>query len=154
MSINLLHPAPLPVSLDAGTDSVPMAVQHARLGFPSPADDCLAEAVNLHELLVRKPHATVLYRAEGDSMIGAGILDGDILVVDRSVRPRHGDLVLATWEGNQPCCKYLRLFVDHIELHSANPEHAPIILDASVEVQAFVIVSLARQIRRHFLQGN
>ena len=144
----------LPVSLDAGNGSVPMGVVHARLGFPSPADDCLAEGVNLHELLVRKPLATFLCRAEGDSMIGAGILDGDILVVDRSVRPRHGDLVLACWDGNQPCCKYLRLFEDHLELHSANPEHLPIVLDASVEVQVFAIVSIARQMRRHFLQAG
>lgn len=143
-----------PVSPDAGSGTVPLAAVHARLGFPSPADDCLAEAVNLHELLVRKPTATFLYRAEGDSMLGAGIIDGDILVVDRSVRPRHGDLVLACWDGNQPCCKYLRLFADHLELHSANPDHPPIVLDSGVEVQVFAIVGLARQMRRHFLQAG
>lgn len=72
-----------------------MAAARARLGFPSPADDFMDDAIDLHRLLVRNPAATFLYRADGWSMNGAGVSDGDILVVDRSVTPLAGDLVIA-----------------------------------------------------------
>ena len=56
-------------------------------GFPSPAEQYLEPPLDLNELLVKRPAATYFVRVEGDSMIGAGIHDGDLLVVDRSLRP-------------------------------------------------------------------
>ena len=64
-------------------------------GFPSPADDHIEEIIDLNELLVRNPPATFYIRAVGVSMIRVGIMDGDILVVDRSEEAFHGDIVVA-----------------------------------------------------------
>ncbi|MBD1602599.1 LexA family protein, partial [Pseudomonas typographi] len=62
-------------------------------GFPSPATDHLEKAISLDELLnLRAPHI-YLVRIEGDSMIGAGIFDGDLVVVDRAIEPAHGHIV-------------------------------------------------------------
>jgi len=120
----------------------------AELGFPSPAEDHEEDGIDLNRLLIRNAPATFFYRASGESMVLAGICDGDILAVDRSVTPRDGDLVLANWEGNAPCCKYLRLFPEHVELHPANPAHAPIVLPPEAEIEAFAIVAVVRQVRR------
>ncbi|KRG65789.1 peptidase S24 [Stenotrophomonas terrae] len=137
-----------PARIDGPVRSTPLAGAHARLGFPSPADDFLDDSVDLHRLLVRNPAATYLYRADGWSMLGLGVSDGDILVVDRSVRPTSGDLVIAVWDGNQPTCKVLKLFQHHIELHSANPDFPPIELTPGTEVEVFAVVGVARQIKR------
>jgi len=137
-----------PASIDGPAHFVPLAGVRARLGFPSPADDFMDESIDLHRLLVRNPSATFLYRADGWSMLGVGISDGDILVVDRSVTPQAGDLVIAVWDGNQPTCKVLKTFEHHLELHSANPEFPPIVLDQGTEVEVFAVVGVVRQIQR------
>ena len=68
-------------------------------GWPSPSEDYLEDQLNLHEMVVRNPASTFFLRAIGESMIGAGIHDGDLLVVDRSVSPRSGKVVIAMVEG-------------------------------------------------------
>lgn len=68
-------------------------------GFPSPAQDHTEKRLDVHELLIRRPAATFFCRAEGPSMEGAGIHDGDMLVVDRSIPPAPGDVVVATIDG-------------------------------------------------------
>ncbi len=151
----LSHPVTCPnvvplggVTIEGPVHSVPLAAAHARLGFPNPAEDFMDEGIDLHKLLVRHPAATYLYRADGWSMINAGICDGDILVVDRAVHPQSGDLVIAVWDGNQPSCKVLKVFEHHIELHSANPEFPPIVFEPGAEVEVFAVVGIARQIQR------
>ena len=69
-------------------------------GFPSPAEQYLEPPLDLNELLVRRPAATYFVRVEGDSMVGAGIRDGDLLVVDRSLRPADGDVIIASVDGD------------------------------------------------------
>jgi len=137
-----------PARIDAPVRSLPLAGARARLGFPSPAEDFLDDTVDLHQLLVRNAPATFLYRAEGWSMLGAGICDGDILVVDRSVRPLEGDLVLASWDGNQPVCKVLLFRGEQVELQSAHPDHPPILLEVGTEVEIFAVTGIARQLHR------
>ena len=68
-------------------------------GFPSPAEQYLEPPLDLNGLLVRRPAATFFVRVEGDSMIGAGIRDGDLLVVDRSLAPADGDIIIAAVDG-------------------------------------------------------
>lgn len=68
-------------------------------GFPSPADDFLDGAIDLGDLLTPNPAASFLWRVSGHSMRDAGIHDGDIVVVDRSRLPRHGDAVVAVVDG-------------------------------------------------------
>jgi SOS-response transcriptional repressor LexA len=69
-------------------------------GFPSPAEQYLEPPLDLNELLVKRPAATYFVRVEGDSMIEAGIHDGDLLVVDRSLRPASGDVIIASVDGD------------------------------------------------------
>lgn len=76
-----------------------MAASRVACGFPSPADDYAERAVDLHRLLVRNDPATFLLRAEGASMRGAGIHEGDLLVVDRSVEAADGAVVVAVLDG-------------------------------------------------------
>ncbi|ALP43390.1 translesion error-prone DNA polymerase V autoproteolytic subunit [Aeromonas schubertii] len=68
-------------------------------GFPSPAQDHAITPIDLNTLCVRHPAATYFVRACGESMTGAGIHDGDLLVVDRALTPRHGDVVIACLHG-------------------------------------------------------
>lgn len=134
-------------AIDPLARALPMAATRPAMGFPSPAEDFEDEAIDLNDLLVRNPPATYLYRAEGWSMIHAGICDGDILVVDRSVTPQDGDIVLAVWEG-QVVCKVLVITPDHLELHSRNPHCANIVLLPETEVEVFAVTGVARQIQR------
>ena len=92
ISSNLLNHLPqvlsVPLYLDVCTWTVPA-------GFPSPAADHTQERVDLNKELIRNKDATYLFRVKGDSMTGAGIYEGDTLVVDRSVTPKHNHIVLA-----------------------------------------------------------
>ena len=77
-------------------------------GFPSPADDHIERQLDLNELLIRNPPATFFVRAAGDSMIGAGINHDDILVVDRSLEPVSGRIVIAVLDGELTVKRLLR----------------------------------------------
>lgn len=127
---------------------LPMADGRVELGFPLPHLDWETADVDLGEVLVPNPLSTFLYRASGHSMVLAGIVDGDILAVDRSIRPRSGDLVIASWDGCAPTCKVLRLDGDRIILESRNPHHKPIEIPKGSEVELFCITAVARQVRR------
>ena len=68
-------------------------------GFPSPAETYTEGPLNLHDYLVKKPAATFFVRVTGDSMVGAGIFKGDLLVVDKSLEPAHRSIVIAAVDG-------------------------------------------------------
>lgn len=72
-------------------------------GFPSPAQDYVEKTLDLNEQLIAHPAATYFVRVQGDSMIGAGIEDGDLLIVDRAIEPKHGDIVIAGFHGELTC---------------------------------------------------
>ena len=80
---------------------IPMVLHGLCAGFPSPADDFHDDPIDLTRLLVRNPPATFLWKVDGHSMRDAGIYHGDLLVVDRSVSPRHRDVVVATVHGER-----------------------------------------------------
>lgn len=75
-------------------------------GFPSPAEQYQEQPLDLNELLVKRPAATFFVRVQGDSMICAGISDGDLLVVDRSLRPSDGDIIIACVDGEFTVKRY------------------------------------------------
>ena len=81
------------------TVRVPLMGQALCAGFPSPADDFLEGALELPRWLVPNPPATFLWRIAGDSMRDAGIFDGDLACVDRSLKPAHGSVVVAAVDG-------------------------------------------------------
>ena len=78
---------------------LPLVCGRVEAGFPSPADDFIERSLDLNEQLVTNPIATFFVRASGHSMDGAGIHDGDLLIVDRSMTPVHGSIVIAVIDG-------------------------------------------------------
>ena len=96
-------------------------------GFPSPADDHLEDEIDLVSYLVRRPAATFVLQVSGDSMEGAGILDGDYVVVDKSVKPAHGHTVVAVLDGDMTI-KYYHERKDGYYLVPANEKYRPISL--------------------------
>ena len=113
-------------------------------GFPSPAEQYLEPQLDLNELLVKRPAATYFVRVQGDSMTGRGIHDGDLLVVDRSLDPRDGDVVIAAIDGDFTV-KTLRKGVKEVggtmkrtvSLEAANPSYPTIVLKGARELQLF-----------------
>ena len=93
-SFTLLWPSPLPSMMP-----LPLFSGKVSAGFPSPADDYVEKTLDLNELLVQKPAATFFVRAEGESMLGAGIHPNDILIVDRSIKPNAGKIVICALNG-------------------------------------------------------
>ena len=104
---------------------LPLAAHRVPAGFPSPATDYLEDGLDLNAYLVQHPAATFLFSVQGHSMQGAGILDGDKVVVDRAVDARHGHIVVATVDGE---FTMKRLYQRHnrVELHPENPAFPPI----------------------------
>lgn len=78
---------------------LPLFTESVSAGFPSPAQDYVERQLDLNELCIRHPSATYMVRVQGDSMIDAGIYPGDTLVVDRSITPLHGHIVIAEIHG-------------------------------------------------------
>ena len=83
----------------SGKNRLPFVSSTISAGFPSPADDYLEQKLDLNDLLVRHPSATFFVKAKGTSMINAGIHDGDILVVDRSLAPGNKSIVIGVVDG-------------------------------------------------------
>lgn len=78
---------------------IPLAGQSVKAGFPSPAQDYMEGEIDLNEVLIRHREATFYVRISGDSMTGAGILDGDLAIVDRQIEPSNGNFVIAFVDG-------------------------------------------------------
>lgn len=94
-------------------------------GFPSPAEEELADNISLDDLLIQNRQATFLLKVSGDSMMDAGILPGDMVIVDRGQTPKSGDIVIAEVDGAWTM-KYLRKRGEIVVLIPANPKYKPI----------------------------
>jgi DNA polymerase V len=100
---------PVSVSQSTGISAgPPLFLEAASAGFPSPAGDYIESRLDLNEHLVQHPSATFFVRVAGDSMIGAGIHDGDILIVDRSLEARNGSVVVAAVNGELTVKRLIR----------------------------------------------
>ncbi len=112
-------------------------------GFPSPAEDYIEQRLDLNELLVQNPAATFFVRVNGDSMTGAGINHNDILVVDRSLEPANGRIVIAVIDG-EFTVKRLVKHGDTCRLVAENPDYPPIEIteDSSCEIWGVVTSSI------------
>jgi repressor LexA len=112
-------------------------------GFPSPAEEELADTLSLDRLLIKNPEATFLLKVEGDSMSGAGILPGDMVVVEKGRQPKSGDIVIAEVDG-QWTMKYLRKRGEGVLLVPANPQYKPIKPKAELKI-AGVVTAVVRR---------
>lgn len=94
LKIEKLRPASAPPHLYR-----PLFASTIAAGFPSPADDYIDRSLDLNEHLIKHPAATYFLRVSGDSMTGAGIFNNDMLIVDRSIAPQDGNVVVAVLDG-------------------------------------------------------
>lgn len=117
----------------------PLFVEHVPCGFPSPAQDYVEERLDLNTFMIKHPSATFFVKVSGDSMIEAGIFDGDMLVVDRSLKPVHGDIVIAAIEG-EFTVKELRTR-PALQLMPRNPRYRPIMIHSEEALEIFGVVT-------------
>jgi len=120
--------------------SLPLALCHVEAGFPSPADDYMEEGLDLNEHVIKHPSATYFVKASGDSMIGAGIFNGDLLIVDRSLEASSGKVVIAEVDGQLTVKRLLKLN-DSFSLQSENSSYPPIELQEGNEVVVWGVVT-------------
>lgn len=106
----------------------PLYSSQPAAGFPSPGDDLVEQPLDLNDLLVDNPTATFFVRVSGDSMEGARIFDGDILVVDRSIEAKSGLIVVAAVYG-ELVVKRLQKTESGLALISENENYEPILID-------------------------
>lgn len=105
--------------------SFPLYSSRPQAGFPAPGDDQIEKVLDINDLVVKHPASTFFVRVEGDSMEGAGIFSGDVLVVDRSVTPGDGKIVVAAVYGEM-VVKRLRAIGNTHTLASENEHYEPI----------------------------
>ncbi len=111
-------------------------------GFPSPADDYVDTRLDLNDLLVKHPAATFFVRVEGDSMRGAGINPGDVLVVDRALEASDNDVVVAVVNG-EFTVRRIRRERGKLLLISDNPELSPLEVTREMEFDVWGVVTYA-----------
>jgi DNA polymerase V len=110
----------------AESDSkLPLYSSRPQAGFPAPGDDQIEKVLDINDLVVKHPASTFFVRVEGDSMEGAGIFSGDVLVVDRSLTPKDGSIIVAAVYGEMVVKRLIARNGTHI-LASENPNYEPI----------------------------
>lgn len=119
--------------------AVPVYYWHVSAGFPSPADDFLERPLDLADLLVSDPTATYAVRIRGDSMVGDGIYDGDIAVVDKELEAAHNDIIIARL-NDAFTIKRLVQEGDIVLLLPSNPRYQPILITQEMDFEVWGVV--------------
>ena len=105
--------------------SLPLADQGISAGFPSPADDFLDLSIDLNKELIKHPYATFYGRVRGDSMTGAGLSDGDLLIIDKSLEPQDGKIAVCFIDG-EFTVKRIKLDKNQLWLIPENKKYQPL----------------------------
>lgn len=119
--------------------ALPLDTVKLSAGFPSPAADYEESRLDINEYLVRNPVSTFFFPVQGDSMEGAEIFDGDILVVDKSVRPRHGHIIVAFVDGLR-LVKRLYRRGGRMALEAENPKYPPLTITEEMDCVIWGVV--------------
>ncbi len=136
---------------DSGGKLVPMQVLEGGIrllgtvqaGFPSPAEEELIDTLSLDEFLIKNPQASYLVKVTGDSMIDAGIMPDDLVIVDRGRQPRHGDIVIAEVDGAWTM-KYYEKRGSKVLLRAANKKYLPIEPKAELVIGGVVVANVRK----------
>lgn len=112
-------------------------------GFPSPAEEELVDTLSLDEFLIKNPQASYLVKVSGDSMIDAGIMQGDLVIVERGRQPRHGDIVIAEVDGAWTM-KYYEKHGTKVLLRAANKKYPLIEPKAELVVGGVVVANVRK----------
>ncbi|WP_018478234.1 LexA family protein [Pontibacter roseus] len=138
-------PYPLPYSLEllplhpAELLELPISQSYVAAGFPSPADDYLEDKINLQQVLIHNPTATFLMRVRGESMRDARLHDGDILVVDRSLKPRDGHIIIGVVDGEFTVKRLLQKG-PKLYLQPANEAYPPMEITEEMDFKPWGVV--------------
>ena len=122
-------------------ETVPYILSRISAGFPSPADDYIENNLSISELLIKNQLSTFLMKVSGESMIEAGINDGDVLVVDRSLEARSRDIVIAIFEGNLTVKRLIIKADGSAILKSENPLYKNILISEYTELEIWGVVT-------------
>ena len=120
--------------------SLPLFLEPVSAGFPSPAGDYVEGKLDLNQHLIRHPAATFFVRVTGDSMIGAGIHSGDILIVDRALEPVDGKVVVVALDG-ELTVKRLSTRNGKVVLLPENERYSPIEITAERQFEVWGVVT-------------
>jgi len=120
--------------------SIPIYGSSVAAGFPSPADEYLEGKLDLNQHLIHHPLATYFVRVSGESMLGAGIHPGDLLIVDRSIDARDGKIIVAVVNG-ELLVKRLKLEGDRAILVAENPDYPQLRITEAMEFQVWGVVT-------------
>ena len=131
--------------------ALPLFGEVVQCGFPSPAQDYVEQRIDLNKLLIQHPSSTYFVIAAGDSMIDAGIGDGDLLVVDRSLNAEHGDIVVASVAGEFTVKELQTRPVLRLLPHNAR--YQPITFQSEEELQIFGVVTHTLKTHKHVRAG-
>jgi DNA polymerase V len=118
----------------------PIFLDYVSAGFPSPATDYIENKLDLNEYLIKRPAATFIVKAKGSSMIDAGILSGDLLIVDRSISPKNDNIVIASIFGDLTV-KKIRKKENSLFLLSANSDYPSIQVKEEMECSIWGVVT-------------
>ena len=114
-----------------------------RAGFPSPAEEELIDTLSLDEFLIRKPESSFLIKVVGDSMVDAGLLPGDLVIVERGREPKSGDIVIAQVDGDWTM-KFYEKQGSKVILRAANKKYPPIEAKTEVVIGAVVVANVRK----------
>ena len=124
------------------TLNIPYFENGVSAGFPSPAEDHMHSKIDLNNLLIENPSATYYVRVNGDSMSGAGILSGDLLIVDRSIEVSNNCIVVAHLDG-EFTVKRIKKIKKKIFLQAENNNYKPIEITKEMDFELFGVVAHA-----------
>ncbi|MGD9591454.1 MAG: LexA family protein [Candidatus Berkiella sp.] len=139
---NPFHTTPyLQPTTDPMVHRLPLFSTKVAAGFPSPADDHLEASLDLNEYVIKNPASTFYVRVEGNSMLGAGIHPNDLLVVDLSLAPRDGHVVIAIVDG-EFTVKRLHIAKNKaVSLHPENENYPVIHIKDGMEFRIWGVVT-------------
>jgi DNA polymerase V len=132
----------LSASVEACSYELPLALARVPAGFPSPAEDYLEQSLDISRYLVKRPKTTFFMRVEGNSMTGAGINDGDLLVIDRAESAWDKSIVVARI-GEEFCVKQLRIIKGRFWLYPANDDYEPVEISDGDDAEVWGVVTHA-----------
>jgi len=118
----------------------PLFLVPVSAGFPSPAEDYLEGNLDLNKHLIKHPAATFFVKVSGSSMIDAGIHDGDILIVDRSIKPANKKVVIAVVNG-ELTVRRIRITKDKVVLVSENKDYKPLQVEEEMDFEVWGVVT-------------
>ena len=121
------------------TFKIPLLTDSVSAGFPSPADDYTEESIDLNEHLISNPFSTFFLRVKGDSMINAGIKDKDLIIVDKSLIARPGNIIIAMIDG-EFTIKRLSIKNNELYLKSENHNYPDFRFKNHIDVQIWGVV--------------